>query len=83
MKKYLCILPVALSFACGIAFAQVNDWHDFKSAQDHLHAAFDAMKRASAANFYDDGGHAARAEQLIRQADSELRKAYNSDSSQF
>lgn len=60
--------------AGGIAIGQ--DWgrHPNLGAADQaVHQALDALHAAQRANHYDLAGHAAHAEQLLRQADREIR----------
>ena len=76
MKKLSLALAMAVSFASGaIVMAQVHDWHDLDHVHQHVIAALHDMEQAQAANHYDMGGHAAKAEQSLRQAEHELDAA--------
>ena len=45
------------------------------AAREDATAAIEKMKAAQAANEYDLGGHAAKAEKLLREAEAEMKKA--------
>ena len=45
------------------------------AAQKHLDMAWDKIQAAQQANEFDLGGHAAKAKELIDQADKELKEA--------
>jgi hypothetical protein len=76
MKKLSLALVVAVAFASGaITMAQVHDWHDLDHVHQHVIAALRDMEQAQAANHYDMGGHAAKAEQFLRQSEHELDAA--------
>jgi hypothetical protein len=72
MKKVLGISALALSFAAGIAVAQVHDWHDLDDVHKHVIEAIHEMDRARAANHYDMQGHGAAAEHHLHEAEHEL-----------
>jgi hypothetical protein len=74
MKKLSLPLAMAVAFASGaVTMAQVHDWHDLIKVHDHVMDAIHEMEHAQAANHYDMGGHAARAEQDLRAAEHELQ----------
>jgi hypothetical protein len=83
-KKHLAItttLLLTLSFA-GVTFAQapvVNiDPHrhgNLAAAQRYIVQAYEKLDQAQRANEDQLGGHAARAKQLLTQADEEIRLA--------
>ena len=75
MKKIYMVAALALSFAGGVAVAQVHDWHDLDKVHDHVVESIHEMERARAANHYDMAGHGAKAEDLLRQAERELHEA--------
>jgi hypothetical protein len=75
MKKYLLSAVAAmLLFVAGYAFG-VRDWHDLDAVHKHVQEALHEMERAQAANHYDMGGHAAKAERLLHDAEHELNDA--------
>lgn len=75
------ILYAAL--ACpGVLMAQQptvdidTDGHgNLSSAQEYVSMAWQRIDRAQKINNYDMGGHAARAKELLQQADAEIRAA--------
>jgi len=76
MKKVLLIAIAALSLAAGAAFARdVKDWRDIHRAHEQIQQSIREMERARAANHYDMAGHGAKAEELLRRAEHELREA--------
>jgi len=65
-----------LTFAAGAAFAdRVHDWRDLDAVHTHVVESIHEMERARAANHYDMAGHGAKAEDLLRQAEHELKEA--------
>jgi len=79
MKKILFVLPVCLAFAGGVAMAdRVHDWEDLHKVHVKIQEAIHDMERAQQANHYDMGGHAARAEHMLRDAEHELNEAVES-----
>jgi len=74
MKKLL-IAVSALTLLTGVALAEVRDWHDLERVHKHIAESIHEMERARAANHYDMQGHGAKAEQLLREAEKELREA--------
>jgi hypothetical protein len=76
MKKAILVAAIGLSFAAGAAFAErVRDWHALDAVHVHIVQSIHEMERARAANNYDMAGHGAKAEELLRQAEHELREA--------
>jgi hypothetical protein len=79
MKKLWMSCALAIAFAAGaLVSAQVRDWHDLDKVHDHVVEAIHEMERARAANHYDMDGHGAKAEQLLRDTEHELRLAIDS-----
>ena len=75
MKKYwLSAIAAVLLFVSGFAFG-VRDWRDLDGVHKHIQEAIHQMERAQAANHYDMGGHAAKAERLLHDAERELNLA--------
>jgi hypothetical protein len=72
MKKIYMIAALALSFAGGVAVAQVHDWHDLDDVHKEVIEAIHHMEHARAANHYDMDGHGAKAEDALRHAEHEL-----------
>ncbi len=76
MKKLVIAATLALTFAAGAALAErVHDWEGLEKAHDHVQEALKEMERAQAANHYDMGGHAAKAEELLRGAEREIHES--------
>jgi hypothetical protein len=76
MKK---VVIAALVFAAGYAFAdKVHDWKDLDKVHNHVKEAMAEMDKARAANHYDMDGHGAKAEQLLKDVEGELRAAIES-----
>jgi hypothetical protein len=78
MKKIYMVAALALSFAGGVAVAQVHDWHDLDAVHHHVIEAIHEMERAQHANHYDMEGHAVKAEEALRHAEHELDMAVQS-----
>ena len=74
MKKIL-LAASALALFSGLAIAQVKDWHDLALVHRHVAESIREMERARAANHYDMQGHGAKAEQLLREVEGELKLA--------
>lgn len=74
-------LAVALSFLAADVSAQepvqnIGKRHpNLMQAQKLSRQAYDRMTAAQRANEYDMGGHAARAKELLEQANEEMKKA--------
>jgi hypothetical protein len=76
MKRSLALVPFLFLVTAGAAYAEeVRDWHDLHRAHVKVQESLKDMERAQAANHYDMGGHAAKAEALLRQAEREMRAA--------
>jgi hypothetical protein len=79
MKKFLLFLAAVLLVVAGYAVAErVHDWHDLEAAHGHIQDAIHEMEHLRAANSYDMGGHAVKAEQFLRQAEREMHEAVES-----
>ena len=79
MKKLLLSVAAALLFTTGyVAAEKVHDWHDLDGVHKHIEQAIHEMEHARAANHYDMGGHAVRAEEFLHQAERELNEAVES-----
>jgi len=66
----------AALLAAGAAFAGPEAGHpNIVAAREHAQAAIEKMKAAQVANEYDMGGHAAKAEKLLREAEEQMRLA--------
>ena len=62
--------------AAGAAFAGPEAGHpNIIAAREHAQMAIEKMKAAQAANEYDMGGHAAKAEKLLHEAEEQMRLA--------
>jgi hypothetical protein len=62
--------------AAGAAFAGPEAGHpNIIAAREAAQAAIEKLKAAQVANEYDMGGHAAKAEKLLHQAEEEMRLA--------
>jgi len=71
----LAVLGAAL-LAAGTAFAGPEAGHpNIVAAREHAQAAIEKLKAAQVANEYDMGGHAAKAEKLLREAEEQMRLA--------
>lgn len=71
MKAHLVVATVVLSMAAGFAIAQhVHDRKDLHQAEVKLHQVVNELERAAAANHYDMNGHAGKAIELAKQAES-------------
>lgn len=79
MKKILFVIlgVSALSFSSAYA-DKVRDWKDLEEVHKHVNEALHEMERAQKANHYDMGGHAAKAEEELRQVERELHEAIES-----
>jgi hypothetical protein len=70
MKSLFLIISLATVLSAGIARGEpVRDWHNLHNAHLKIHEVLKDMTRAQAANHYDMGGHAAKAEELLRHAE--------------
>jgi hypothetical protein len=76
MKKKTGVITVGLLLASGLAFAEkVDDKKDLHKARENIRQAMNEMDRARAANEYDMDGHGAKAEQLLKDAEAEIKLA--------
>jgi hypothetical protein len=75
MKKVLPLAALGLMLAVTPAYAdKVRDWHDLEKVHNEVLRALDHMQKAQAANHYDMGGHAAKAEADLRNVEAELKE---------
>ena len=76
MKNSLLLIPFVFSAVIGCAIADpVRDRPDLHAAHEKVKLAIQDLERAQAANQYDMGGHAAKAEKLLREAEHEMHEA--------
>lgn len=76
MKKLIFVSALALSALASQAYAGPEAGHpNIIAAREDAQHAIEKMKAAQAANEYDMGGHAAKAEQLLRQAEAQMKLA--------
>ncbi len=77
LKKTMTLVALgAALLAAGAAFAGPEAGHpNIVAAREHAQAAIEKMKAAQSANEYDMGGHAAKAEKLLREAEEQMRLA--------
>ena len=76
-KKTMTLVALGASLvAAGAAFAGPEAGHpNIIAAREHAQAAIEKMKAAQVANEYDMGGHAAKAEKLLHEAEEQMRLA--------
>ncbi len=76
-KKMLTLVALgAATVVAGTAYAGPEAGHpNIIAAREHAQAAIEKMKAAQAANEYDMGGHAAKAEKLLHEAEQEMKMA--------
>jgi hypothetical protein len=76
-KKTMTLAALGASLlAAGVAFAGPEAGHpNIIAAREHAQAAIEKLKAAQVANEYDMGGHAAKAEKLLREAEEQMRLA--------
>jgi hypothetical protein len=76
-KKTMTLLALgACLLAAGAAFAGPEAGHpNIIAAREHAQVAIEKLKAAQAANEYDMGGHAAKAEKLLHEAEEQMRLA--------
>ena len=76
-KKTMTLVALGASLvAAGAAFAGPEAGHpNIIAARQHAQAAIEKLKAAQVANEYDMGGHAAKAEKLLREAEEQMRLA--------
>ena len=76
MKKLILLSALALSALSTQVFAGPEAGHpNIIAAREDAQHAIEKMKAAQVANEYDMGGHAAKAEQLLKQAEAEMKMA--------
>ncbi len=77
MNRFIVGICAAFALASGVALAKgpMAGHPNLKAAQGHLKAAYEKITAAQKANEYDMEGHAAKAKDLIEQADKELAQA--------
>jgi hypothetical protein len=76
-KKTMTLVALGAALAAaGTAWAGPEAGHpNIIAAREDAQAAIEKLKAAQAANEYDLGGHAAKAEKLLREAEQEMKKA--------
>ena len=76
-KKTMTLVALGASLAAaGAAFAGPEAGHpNIIAAREAATAAIEKLKAAQVANEYDMGGHAAKAEKLLREAEHEMKLA--------
>ena len=83
MKTILfAIVGVSLLAASSVYAKEVHDWKDLEKTHKHVQEAIHEMERAQKANHYDMGGHAAKAEKALREAEHELHDTVESAKSE-
>jgi len=76
MKKSLAIPLLMLAALSAQAYAGPEAGHpNIIAAREDAQHAIEKMKAAQVANEYDMNGHAAKAEQLLREAEKEMKLA--------
>ena len=65
----------ALVLASAGAFAKGGGHPNLKAAHDHVKQAMQKITAAQKANEFDMGGHAAKAKELLEQAEGEIKQA--------
>lgn len=81
MKKNTLLTSLAVVSIVGsiAAFAdQIHDWKGLNSVLSHIVEARKELNQAAKDNHYDMGGHSAKAEQLLGEAENELHLAEES-----
>ncbi|MBV8634093.1 MAG: hypothetical protein JO002_06360 [Burkholderiaceae bacterium] len=76
MNKLLLLSAIALSALSAQAFAGPEAGHpNIIAAREDAQHAIEKLHAAQVANEYDMGGHAAKAEKLLHEAEAEMKKA--------
>ncbi len=76
MKKVLLFSSLLLAMSAPAAFGEpVRDMDDLRRAHEKVQEALRELEHAQKANHYDMGGHAAKAEQDLRNAEREMGEA--------
>jgi len=80
MKKIFLVALGSLSLGAAVTTWSdpLRDWRDLENVHSHIVQAIKDLESASAANHYDMEGHAKKAEQLLRDAEKELKYAEDS-----
>jgi hypothetical protein len=76
--KTLIAAGCALMLAGSLMAGPMAGHGNLEEAHNKIKIAIGAMERAQKANHYDMDGHAAKAEQLLRDAEREIRMAAES-----
>ena len=71
----LALLPAAARAQEPVENISANRHGNLAAAQDLVRQAFDKISTAQEANEFDLGGHAGKAKEYLRQANSELKQA--------
>ena len=75
-KSALVLSAVGLAFVSGAAFAGPEAGHpNIIAAREDAQHAIEKMHAAQVANEYDMGGHAAKAEKLLAEAEQQMKLA--------
>ena len=76
-KKTMTLVALGAALAAaGAAFAGPEAGHpNIIAARDAVQVAIEKLHAAQVANEYDMGGHAAKAEKLLREAEHEMKLA--------
>ena len=76
MKRiHLGIIAAVVLCAASVFAAQANRHPNIASAHQHVQQAIEALNAAQKAHEYDLGGHAAKAKELLAQAEVEIAQA--------
>jgi hypothetical protein len=76
MNRFVLGICAALALASGSALAGPLAGHpNLKAARMHINQAMQKIGAAQKANEFDMGGHAAKAKELLEQAENEIRQA--------
>ncbi len=75
MKKVLLLSSLLLAMSASAFSEPVRDVEDLKRAHEKVQEALKELEHAQKANHYDMGGHAAKAEQELRNAEREMAEA--------
>jgi hypothetical protein len=75
MKKAWIAGAATLALAATLVAGPLAGHPNLKIAHNKILVAIQAMERAQKMNDYDMGGHAAKAESLLRQAEHEIMMA--------
>jgi hypothetical protein len=76
MKKLILLTVLGMSALSTQVFAGPEAGHpNIIAAREDAQHAIEKMHAAQVANEYDMGGHAAKAEQLLKQAEAEMKMA--------